>query len=118
MSHQSPDVTLHKFPLIGYIPDFIYSNELRYLSEIDPALIPQKCSTSINMQRSMCAEGLGFAILPHFMARNDPAIMHILPEGIAIRRSFWIVVHRDLRNVGRIKAVIDWLKQIPVMPAA
>ena len=107
---------LHKFPLIGYIPDFIYADELRYLSEIDPALVPQTCSTSINMQRSMCAEGLGFAILPHFMVRNDPAITHILPEDIAIRRSFWIVVHRDLRNVGRIKAVIDWLKQVPVIP--
>tara|TARA_R110001606_G_scaffold235685_4_gene383530 strand:- start:7555 stop:8445 length:891 start_codon:yes stop_codon:yes gene_type:complete len=107
---------LHKFPLIGYIPDFIYADELRYLSEIDPALVPQTCSTSINMQRSMCAEGLGLAILPYFMARNDPSIMHILPEEIAIRRSFWIVVHRDLRSVGRIKAVIDWLKQVPVLP--
>ncbi|WP_417622322.1 LysR family transcriptional regulator [Parasphingorhabdus sp.] len=107
---------LHKFPLIGYIPDFIYADELRYLSEIDPALVPQTCSTSINMQRSMCVEGLGFAILPHFMARHDPSILHILPDEIAIRRSFWIVVHRDLRSVGRIKAVIDWLKQIPVMP--
>jgi DNA-binding transcriptional LysR family regulator len=91
---------LHKFPLIGYIPDFIYADELRYLSEIDPALVPRTCSTSINMQRSMCAKGLGFAILPHFTARNDPAITHILPEDSAIRRSFWIVVHRDLRNVG------------------
>jgi len=104
---------LRKFPLIGYITDFIYADELRYLSEIDPALVPQTCSTSINMQRSMCAQGLGLAILPHFMVRNDPSIMHILPEEIAIRRSFWIVVHRDLRNVGRIKAVIDWLNEIP-----
>ena len=106
---------LHKFPLIGYIPDFIYADELRYLSEIDPALVPQTCSTSINMQRSMCAEGLGLAILPYFMTQHDPSILHILPEEIAIRRSFWIVVHRDLRGVGRIKAVIDWLKQVPVM---
>lgn len=111
----TPD-DLHLFPLIGYIPDFIYADELRYLSEIDPGLMPQTCSTSINMQRAMCAEGLGLAILPYFMARQDPSLLHILPDEIAIRRSFWIVVHRDLRHVGRIKAVIDWLKHIPVVP--
>lgn len=107
---------LKRFPLIGYIPDFIYADELRYLSEIDPGLVTQHCSTSINMQRSMCAEGLGLAILPHFMARDDPSIVHILAEEIAIQRNFWIVVHRDLRNVGRIKTIINWLKTIPVMP--
>ncbi|OAO00816.1 hypothetical protein A8B75_17975 [Sphingomonadales bacterium EhC05] len=106
---------IHNFPLIGYLPDFIYAEELRYLSEIDPALIPQKCSTSINIQRSMCAAGLGLAVLPYFMTQKDSLLVHILPKQIAIRRSFWIVVHRDLRAVGRIKAVTDWLMQISVM---
>lgn len=98
--------------LIGYIPDLIYSDELRYLGEIDAALRPGLTSSSINMQHAMTRAGLGVAVLPHFIGMNDPALVPLLPDIITITGSFWIVVHADLRRVARVNAVIEWLREI------
>ncbi|MEP7348692.1 MAG: LysR family transcriptional regulator [Sphingorhabdus sp.] len=94
--------------LIGYIPDFIYAEELRYLSEIHDDLTPTLSSSSINIQLEMTRAGLGVSVLPKFMTTLDDELRPVLPD-IQIDRSFWVVVHRDLTRVARVRAVIDWL---------
>jgi len=98
--------------LIGYIPDLIYSDELRYLEEVDAALQPRLTSSSITMQHAMTRAGLGVSVLPHFIGMSDPDLVPLMPETITITRSFWIVVHADLRRVARVNAVIEWLRQV------
>lgn len=100
---------LQNRPLIGYIDDFIYADELRYLSEISSGLAPDISSSSINVQHAMTKAGLGIAVLPHFIGLNDSSLVQILPKIVNIRRAFWIVVHEDLAKIGRVRAVIDWL---------
>lgn len=103
---------LRRRPLIGYIPDLIYSDELRYLQEIDAALSPRLTSSSINMQHAMTRAGLGVAVLPHFIGASDPDLLPLLPETVSIAGSYWIVVHADLRHVARVAAVIEWLREV------
>lgn len=103
---------LRQRALIGYIPDLIYSDELRYLEEIDGALRPRLTSSSINMQHAMTRAGLGVAVLPHFIGMNDAGLVPLMPEMVTITGSFWIVVHTDLRRVARVNAVIEWLRQV------
>lgn len=103
------ELTDHK--LIGYIPDLIYADELRYHSEISDGLEPDYASSSINIQHRMTAGGLGVCVLPLFLAGQDSQLVRILPE-IVITRSFWLVVHRDLRNVARVRALTEWLGDI------
>jgi DNA-binding transcriptional LysR family regulator len=105
---QSPE-DLRQHRLIGYIPDFIYADELRYLSEIASDLTPDFSSSSINAQYAMVRAGAGLAILPQFIGAQDPTLHPVLGEDASIKRSFWIVVHRDLSKVARVRAVIDWL---------
>ncbi len=95
--------------LIGYIPDFIYWDALRYLEEIDPALSATIASSSIAVQHAMTRAGTGLCVLHHFMAQDDPTLVPILPE-IVITRTYWMVVHADLRRVARVAAVMDWLR--------
>jgi DNA-binding transcriptional LysR family regulator len=102
---------LRKRVLIGYIPDLIYADELRYLEEIDGALRPSLTSSSINMQHALTRAGLGVAVLPHFIGLRDEMLAPLMPRRVVINRSFWIVVHADLRHVARVNAVIDWLKE-------
>jgi len=33
----------------------------------------------------------------------------VLPEAVDIQRSFWLVVHRDVRRIARIDRFIAWL---------
>ena len=99
---------LHHHKLIGYVPDLIYADELRYLSEIGDGLEPDYSSSSINIQHHMTAGNLGICVLPMFIAQQDTQLTRIL-AGITITRSFWLVVHSDLRKVARIDAVTNWL---------
>lgn len=99
---------LHQHKLIGYVPELIYADELRYLSDIAEGLEPDYASSSINIQHRMTAGSLGICVLPLFIAQADPNLTRILND-ITITRSFWLVVHSDLRKVARVDAVTNWL---------
>lgn len=103
---------LHRHPLVGYVPDLIYAPELHYLDEAAPGLKATLTSTSVNAQASIIRSGAGVGILPCFIGGSDPALVRLLPDAIDIRRSFWLVVHHDLRRVARVTMFIDWLDDL------
>jgi DNA-binding transcriptional LysR family regulator len=100
---------LGRHRLIGYIPDLIYAPELRYLSEIDARLEASIRSSSINAQAELIASGAGIGILPCFMGDHTPGLVRLLAGEVEIQRSFWLVVHRDVRRIARIDLFIQWL---------
>ena len=102
---------LRAHPLIGYIPDFIYAPELRYLDEIMPGLGLTIRSSSINAQHRLTAAGTGIAVLPSFIGDADPGLVNILPD-VVIRRAFWLVTHEDGRRLARIDAFVEWLSKV------
>jgi DNA-binding transcriptional LysR family regulator len=97
--------------LVGYVPDLIYAPELRYLAEVDERLEPAIRSSSITAQARLIASGAGCGILPCFLGDTTPGLIRLLREEVAIERSFWLVVHRDMRRVARIEAFIGWLRE-------
>ncbi|MFW2829245.1 LysR family transcriptional regulator [Sphingomonas sp. ID0503] len=102
---------LRQHRLIGYIPDFIYAPELRYLEELDVGLEPHLRTSSINAQHQLAASGAGIAILPCFIGDIDPTLTRILPD-IRIQRSFWLVTHRDTRDLTRTRCFLDWIVKV------
>lgn len=94
--------------LIGYVPDLLYSPELRYLSELDDRSIVRIRSSSINAQHRLIAAGTGVGFLPRFIGDQDGLLVPVLPD-LVIRRSFWIVTHRDTRLLERIRTFRAWL---------
>lgn len=106
---KTPD-DLRSYKLIGYVPDLIYAEELRYLSEIAEGLEPDYASSSINIQHRMTAGGLGICVLPLFIAAQDDSLVRIFPD-ISITRSFWLVLHKDLKKVARVEVVSQWLTE-------
>lgn len=101
------DLAAH--PLIGYVPDFIYAPELRYLDEVSPGLEPTIRSSSINAQHRLIAAGLGLGVLPCFIGDQDPGLDCLLCEEVTITRTFWLVVHRDMRKLARVATFMDWI---------
>ncbi|GAA4761656.1 LysR family transcriptional regulator [Stakelama sediminis] len=107
--HPLPDAdALPGHRLIGYIPDILYAPELNYLDELPVPVEPQLLSSSINAQHRMIASGAGVGILPRFIGDADPGLRPVLPD-IAIRRSFWLVTHRETREFAAVRAFADWL---------
>lgn len=96
--------------LVGYVPDLLYAPELRYLDGLDEDLIARIRSTSINAQAQMIRAGAGIGILPRFIGDADAQLRRIV-AGVAIRRSFWLVTHRDNQRLGRIEAFKRWIAE-------
>lgn len=96
--------------LIGYVPNLIYAPELRYLAELDDRLEPEIRSSSITAQAWLIASGIGCGVLPCFIGDATPGLTRLLPRDVSILRTFWLVVHRDMRRVARVDAFIDWLR--------
>lgn len=103
---------LRHHSLIGYIADFIYADELRYLDELRGDLKLAYSSSSINIQHVMIKAGLGIGVLPHFIGQQDTLLRPLLRQELRISRSFWVVVHSELQHVSRIRAVSDWLDEL------
>jgi len=108
---------LFDVPLVGYVPDLIYAPELDYLSELNPGLKASIRSSSINAQAELIAAGAGCGILPCFIAERMAGLVRLLPTTAVITRTFWLVIHRDVRRLPRIDAFITWLDDTVGMAA-
>ena len=103
---------LSEHVLIGYMDEMIYSPQLRYYDEISPGLVPFLSSPSIIAQQEMTRSGAGVAILPQFLANRYQELVPVLPDHVEVTRSFWLVVHEDVAEISRIRAVSDFLTKL------
>jgi DNA-binding transcriptional LysR family regulator len=56
-----------------------------------------------------CSAGLGLAVLPCFGGDADPSLVCLVPPEKVLTLDLWMVVHRDLATMPRIRAVMDFL---------
>jgi len=103
------DDLLHH-PIIGYVEDLVVAPELNYLGEITRGLKARFQSSNLIAQMTATIAGNGLCILPHFIASQEPRLTHVLPGAISLRRSFWLTVHEDMRNLSRIRVILDLLQ--------
>ncbi|MEG8039765.1 LysR family transcriptional regulator [Sphingomonas sp. LR60] len=94
--------------VVGYIPDLLYAPELRFVDDLGPLPAPTLRSSSINAQARLIATGAGVGVLPHFIGDAMPGLVRVLPE-VTIQRTFWLVTHRDTRQLRRVRAFSTWL---------
>lgn len=111
--HGRPETRSHLIDhtLIGYVPEFLFTPELDYLDEVDTGLEATLRSSSIGIQRRLVIDGAGIGVLPDFMAAHDSRLTRILADMVEIRRSFWLVTHRDMTKLARMSAVSDLLRR-------
>ncbi len=95
--------------VIGYIGELLFTPELDYLPQILPGLSAQIRSANLIAQLQAVLAGVGVAVLPRFLAINLPQLVPILPDEIAILRSFYLLMHADGRQFPQVRAVADYL---------
>lgn len=59
--------------------------------------------------RGAARGGVGIAALPHFLGAGDPGLRQVPVKSKPASREIWLVVHRDLRRVPLVRAVLDFL---------
>ena len=43
------------------------------------------------------------------MAQGHTGLVQVLPKRVTIQRSFWLVVHADLKDVARVRTTVDFI---------
>lgn len=56
--------------------------------------------------------GLGLAVFPNVLAQRSPRLQRVLETQEFPSRQIWLVAHRDLRHLARVRAVLDWLTEL------
>jgi molybdate transport repressor ModE-like protein len=102
------DVPSHRF--ISYIDDLVYSPELEYTHFVVPELQPAIKSSNLIAQLNSTIAGAGLCVLPCFIAQTEPQLVRVLPS-FRLIRTFWLVLHSDLRNIARVRVTADFMAE-------
>lgn len=87
--------------MIGYIPDLIFDKELDYLAQTGVETVAL-ASNSVSVQFNWVRAGAGIAIVHDFALPSAQGIIRILPDALALSRSFYLIRHADDRRVERL----------------
>jgi DNA-binding transcriptional LysR family regulator len=112
---QLSDLSDHAF--ISYVDDLAFSLELLYLAKVLPNANANLRSTSVIAQFVAVQQGRSLAILPCFLAAQDPRLVPVLPNEINITRQFWMYCREDLRKLKRITLLWDYIREVTELNA-
>jgi DNA-binding transcriptional LysR family regulator len=98
---------LRKMPWIGFDEEHAYMPGQAWLHELLEGTRPAIRTNDWQVLHEATRSGAGIAVLPCYLADPDPALRRIgtpLKEVVAEQ---WLLVHRDLRALPRVRAVMD-----------
>ncbi|RDE08327.1 LysR family transcriptional regulator [Pelagibacterium lacus] len=101
---------LRHHSLVGYVEDLIFTPSLDFAREIWKDWQADVEVSSAIGQSAAVRGGAGIGILHDFLARDVPELVAVLPD-LSIARSYWTVVHEDMRAIRRVGAVADFIAQ-------
>ncbi|MCB2084089.1 MAG: LysR family transcriptional regulator [Sphingomonadaceae bacterium] len=101
------DLEGHDF--VSYVDDLVELPELLALDRTMPrGPVVFRSSTSA-AQLAAVAAGTGVGLLHLLAAAEDPRLVRLLAKEVEIVRTYWLIVHNDLRRVARVRAVVDFI---------
>lgn len=107
MPLEMTELMRHSF--IGYGARLRHVDESRWLDEAAAGGRFLLRSDDTHARLAAAVAGLGLTVLPHFLVRGT----QLRPVAISVTippRPIWLVTHRDIRNLARIRVVFDWLE--------
>jgi DNA-binding transcriptional LysR family regulator len=88
---------------VGYIPEMISIESVRWLEQLVPNANLVFCSNSVIAQRNAAIAGAGLVVLPTFVG-EETGLFRVLPDQIRSLRPVWMSVGRDqhvLKTISR-----------------
>lgn len=100
----------HEF--VGFIDDLLQTEDDAPLNQIidNPRMAFR--SSSILSQQGAVEGGIGLGLLHSFTAQTSKTLIPVLPAEVRVPRSYWTLVHADLRRIPRIRAVMRFLQRV------
>jgi DNA-binding transcriptional LysR family regulator len=104
------DLSQHQF--VSYIDDLIDMPELRFFENTIKNAHVVFRSTNVSAQFNAILDGIGLGMVHCFMSQNEDRLIAVLSEAIWVDRTYWLLVHEDLRHVARVDAVCRFLTRL------
>lgn len=75
-------------------------------------------SNDLGALHQACRGGLGFAMLPSFLARADSGLVEVPGAGRPVLREIWSVIHPDVSRSARVRLMADLIAEVVQANAA
>jgi len=98
--------------VIGYTGAAAKWPEARWLESVGAsARVGVRCNSLLSVMAATVG-GLGLGLMPCLQGDLTPGLRRVLPPVVALRRDIWLVVHADLQQNARVRAVLDFLAEL------
>ena len=94
--------------LIGYDPNSEYAHvAVRRMAQMNIAMRPGLVCSTVFAQLHAAIAGAGLAFLPTYVIEPSQALVQILPDEMHFEIDLWLMVHADIAQRARVRAVAD-----------
>lgn len=97
--------------LVTVLEDQDHLPEAQWLAAKVPQGVVALRANSRDAQGGAAAAGLGIACLPQYLGEQLPGLERLTEAGLGPAREVWLGVHRDMREMPRVRAVIAALDE-------
>lgn len=105
----APTDALDRLPWLVYDEALGHLPEARWLERKAPRA-RRVLSASDSLSLLEAAErGLGATVLPCLLGDASPRLRRITGGAPVVTREIWLLTHRELRHVARVRCVLDWI---------
>lgn len=104
--------TLRRLPWIGFDDDHNYMPGQSWVLELLEGARPGVRVNNWLVLQEAARAGAGLAVLPCYLGDGDPALRRLGPILDEVAADQWLLVHRDLRDLPRVRAVMDVLVEL------
>lgn len=101
-----------RLPLIGFDKDGDSIAEAEWLSRHFSGRRYSFRGNSQSAQAGAARAGFGVALLPRYLAADDPRLAEVACDKPMLEREVWLLVRPDLTRVPRVRAVADYLFEL------
>ena len=104
--------TLRRLPWLGFDEEHDYMPGQSWVLELLEGRRPAVRVNDWQVLQVVARAGAGLAVLPCYLGDGDPALRRIGPVLAEVAADQWLLVHRDLRDLPRVRAVMDALVRL------
>jgi DNA-binding transcriptional LysR family regulator len=104
--------TLRRLPWIGFDDEHDYMPGQSWVLDLLEGARPAVRVNNWLVLQEAARAGAGLAVLPCYLGDDDPALRRLGPILEDVAADQWLLVHRDLRDLPRVRAVMDALVQL------
>lgn len=106
---EAPDASLAGHRLVGLDPRMDHQAEGAWLAARAEGANYALRATSYSAMLTATVAGVGLAMLPTFLAADEPELVRLIAPAALPRRECWLVMHEDMRRAAPVRAVADFL---------